>query len=58
MNFTRTRKKWGQQGKNRAQGKMVPKNGARPHFLLLYPQVENVLFLTKWGLAPFISNQL
>jgi len=29
-------------------------NGARPHFLLLCPQVENVLFLTKWGLAPFI----
>ena len=24
-------------------------NGARPHFLY-----ENVLFLTKWGLAPFI----
>jgi len=32
-------------------------NGARPHFLLLYPQVENVLFLTKWGLAPFILGQ-
>ena len=25
-------------------------NGARPHFLY-----ENVIFLTKWGLAPFIS---
>jgi hypothetical protein len=24
-------------------------NGARPHFLY-----ENVLFLTKWGQAPFI----
>jgi len=32
-------------------------NGARPHFLLLCPQVENVLFLTKWGLAPFILGQ-
>jgi len=27
-------------------------NGARPHFLY-----ENVLFLTKWGLAPFILGQ-
>jgi len=26
-------------------------NGARPHFLY-----ENVLFLTKWGLAPFIKK--
>jgi len=32
------------------------KNGARPHFLLLCPQVENVLFLTKWGLSPFIRG--
>jgi hypothetical protein len=24
---------------------------------LLYPQAENVLFLTKWGLAPFILGQ-
>jgi hypothetical protein len=30
-------------------------NRARPHFLLLCPQVENVLFLTKWGLAPFMN---
>jgi len=29
-------------------------NGARPHFLLLCPKGENVLLLTKWGLAPFI----
>jgi hypothetical protein len=29
------------------------KNGDRPHFLVLCPQVENVLFLTKWGLSPF-----
>ena len=32
-------------------------NGARPHFLLLCPQVENVLFLAKWGLAPFILGK-
>jgi len=31
----------------------VRKNGDRPHFLLLCPQDENVLFLTKWGLSPF-----
>jgi hypothetical protein len=29
-------------------------NGARLHFLLLCLQVENVLFLAKWSLAPFI----
>jgi hypothetical protein len=29
------------------------KNGDRPHFLQLCPQVENVLFRTKWGLSPF-----
>ncbi len=33
------------------------KNGDRPHFLLLCPQVENVLFLTKWGLSPFFLEQ-
>jgi len=29
-------------------------NGARLHFLLLCLQVENVSFLAKWSLAPFI----
>jgi hypothetical protein len=29
-------------------------NGARLHFLLLCLQVENVFFLAKWSLAPFI----
>jgi len=28
--------------------------GARLHFLLLCLQVENVSFLAKWSLAPFI----
>ncbi len=32
---------------------MFRKNGDRPHFLLLCPHVENVPFLTKWGLSPF-----
>ncbi len=32
------------------------KNGDRPHFLLLCPQDENVLFLTKWGLSPFFPS--
>jgi hypothetical protein len=27
-------------------------NGDRPHFLY-----ENVLFLTKWGLSPFIPKK-
>jgi hypothetical protein len=31
------------------ESKALGINGARPHFLY-----ENVLFLTKWGLAPFI----
>jgi len=32
-------------------------NGARPHFLLLSPQVENVLFLTyKMGPGPIYSG--
>ncbi len=42
---------------SREEGKALRKNGARLHFLLLCPQVENVLFLTKWGLAPFILGQ-
>jgi len=41
------------------ESEALRKNGARPifYFLLLCPQVENVLFLTKWGLAPFFLGQ-
>jgi hypothetical protein len=39
------------------ESEALRKNGARPHFLLLCPQVENVLLLTKWGLAPFFLGQ-
>ncbi len=39
------------------ESKALRINGARPHFLRLCAQVENVLFLTKWGLAPFIPGQ-
>jgi len=35
------------------ESEALRKNGDRPHFLLLCPQVENVLFLAKWGLSPF-----
>ncbi len=39
------------------ESEALRKNGARLHFLLLCPQVENVLFLTKWSLAPFFLGQ-
>jgi len=38
---------------SREESEALRINGARLHFLLLCPQVENVLFLTKWSLAPF-----